>query len=74
MLFFMKDNDNDQWGGNCVVFFGNGWWFYKCYYFNLNGIYFKKQIFINIGMIWYYWENGNKWELFKLLKMMIKFK
>lgn len=74
MKFLIKDCDNDKVGVNCVVVNGNGWWFNVCYYFNLNGIFYKKEIFILVGMIWFYWDNVNKWVLLKLFKMMIKLK
>lgn len=72
MMFSTKDNDNDKWGGNCAASYGNGWWFNACLFSNLNGIYFKKQTATQAGMIWYHWENGNKWESLKSSKIMIK--
>ena len=39
--FSTKDNDNDQYSGNCAhSSFGKaGWWYKQCYYSNLNGLY-----------------------------------
>ena len=40
--FTTRDNDNDNYSGNCAdSSFGYGaWWYYHCFHSNLNGFYF----------------------------------
>jgi len=38
MPFSTRDRDNDNWtGGNCPIYYRNGWWFNSCTSSNVNG-------------------------------------
>ena len=52
MKFSTKDDDNDQWGGNCATTRG-AWWYKSCYHSNLNGLYGADT---NDGIVWYHWK------------------
>ena len=40
MKFTTKDQDNDNYSGNCANYYGGGggWWFNSCFRSNLNGL------------------------------------
>ena len=49
--FSTKDDDNDQWDGNCATTHG-AWWYKSCCHSNLNGLYGADA---NDGIVWYHW-------------------
>ena len=50
MKFTTKDDDNDQYSGNCAIKHTGAWWYRKCILSNLNGCYGDDS---NNGIIWY---------------------
>ncbi|XP_078357531.1 microfibril-associated glycoprotein 4-like isoform X1 [Oculina patagonica] len=39
MQFSTKDDDNDQYSGDCAQTYKGAWWYMKCHNSNLNGLY-----------------------------------
>lgn len=62
-MFFIKNYDNDVYGGCCVYFYYGGWWYNNCYFINLNGMY----VFLVLNDVkyigWRYWRG--KFEVLK---------
>ena len=57
MKFSTKDQDNDQYNGNCAVLFKGAWWYKYCHHSNLNGKYFSGTATTYAdGVIWYHWK------------------
>ena len=57
MKFSTRDNDNDNWEGNCAQFYNGAWWFNNCYDSHLNSVYHHNpNISIDIGIIWSTWR------------------
>lgn len=56
--FSTKDNDNDDYSGNCAQSFKGGWWYKHCLYVNLNGEYVASGVApYNAGGIqWQHWD------------------
>ena len=50
MKFTTKDDDNDQYSGNCAIKHSGAWWYRKRILSNLNGRYGDDS---NNGIIWY---------------------
>ena len=55
--FSTRDNDNDNYGGNCAQHYTGAWWYYTCYVSNLNGHYFNTATFNGEGIWWVYWKS-----------------
>ena len=71
MAFSTRDNDRDQWVGDCSNIRGNGgWWFNGCGLANLNGINYGENAKSYDGIIWYFYERDNR--SFKSSQMMIR--
>ena len=63
MNFTTKDDDNDQYSGNCAVLFNGAWWYKNCYYSNLNGLYGHNNLngrygdyYAYRGVVWAHWK------------------
>jgi len=70
MAFSTKDNDNDQWVGDCSkTRGGGGWWFNGCGLANLNGINLGENSNSYDGILWYFYAKDNR--SFKSARMMI---
>ena len=65
MKFSTKDDDNDQWGGNCAISFTGAWWYQSCYQSNLNGQYGQYQ---GKGVTWNTWRGSEHSLLFTEMK------
>ena len=57
--FTTKDNDNDNYSGNCAVLCFGAWWYNECHHSNLNGHYGDDS---GKGINWYHWK-GNSYSL-----------
>ena len=56
MKFSTRDNDNDNYSGNCAYSRG-AWWFNSCFYSHLNGPYHHNPVIsYGYGIIWYDWK------------------
>lgn len=53
MKFTTYDRDNDEYWGNCAVFFKGGWWHRNCQMSNLNGQY---GIDTSGGILWTHYD------------------
>ena len=42
--FTTKDNDNDEYSGNCAIYLIGAWWYHRCDYSNLNGRYLTHNV------------------------------
>ena len=49
--FSTRDQDNDNYDGNCAQIFESAWWFHDCFLSNLNGPYRSSGIY-NYGVGW----------------------
>ena len=49
--FSTKDNENDDWSGNCAIQRYGAWWYRGCAYANLNSIYGDGRS--SQGIYWY---------------------
>ena len=58
MKFSTKDNDNDQYSGNCAVIRIGAWWYRTCSYSNINGNYGDDQCVKGV-----YWVRFSGWEM-----------
>ena len=56
MRFSTRDNDNDNFGGNCAQSFTGAWWYSGCVDSNLNGRYFNTSTSNSQGIKWYGWK------------------
>uniref|UniRef100_A0A1X7T307 Fibrinogen C-terminal domain-containing protein n=1 Tax=Amphimedon queenslandica TaxID=400682 RepID=A0A1X7T307_AMPQE len=56
--FTTRDNDNDNYGGNCAQFCTGAWWYNECQNSNLNGYYFNTPVNSFKGVRWYYNLSG----------------
>ena len=57
MKFTTRDNDNDNWPGNCAIELHGAWWFGNCFYSHLNGPYQHNPILSSYnGTLWYHWK------------------
>ncbi|XP_065830597.1 ficolin-2-like isoform X2 [Oscarella lobularis] len=54
MKFSTKDQDNDNFKGNCAVSYLGSWWFDECYVSNLNGYQYTSRN----GIRWSGWKSG----------------
>ena len=63
MKFSTRDNDNDNYGGNCAQYWNGAWWFNNCFQSHLNGPYYQNPV-VSIwrGIIWYDWK-GDRYSL-----------
>ena len=67
MKFSTSDNDNDDWGGNCVAYHGAAKWWKECGHNNMNGKYGGNGD-IGVKLIyWWYFDNN-----FMSLKSMLR--
>ena len=58
MPFSTRDQDNDQNPGqNCAIFYQGAWWYNACHFSNLNGRYLNgpHSSFAN-GVNWRHWK------------------
>ena len=62
MKFTTRDNDNDNYSGNCADKWNGAWWYNACYQSHLNGPYY----YTNptgaggwYGIIWYDWKGDS---------------
>ena len=70
MAFSSRDNDKDQWAGDCSKTRGSGgWWFNGCGLANLNGVNFGENVNSYEGILWYFYAGDNR--TFKSARMMI---
>ena len=57
MKFSTKDNDNENYSGNCAIHYPGAWWFNNCFYSHLNGRYqHKPSVSYANGIIWNAWK------------------
>jgi len=71
MAFSTKDNDKDQWVGDCSKTRGSaGWWFNACGLANLNGNNLGENVGSYDGILWYFYARDNR--SFKSVRMMIR--
>jgi hypothetical protein len=54
MPFSTKDNDNDNWPGNCAQSFTGAFWYNRCHDVNINGQYYASGVTPeqNKGLVW----------------------
>jgi len=57
--FSTRDQDNDNYSGNCAVSYKGAWWYNNCQHSNLNGIYHHGHYVGYDGLRWYYWRKDN---------------
>ena len=72
MRFSTKDQDNDEYDGNCATQYhgGGGWWYNACTFINLNGAYkeYMERLNTAAGLLWQGWKSDYS---FKRTVMMI---
>ena len=57
MKFSTYDQDNDQSGGQCAVWYKGGWWYKACHYANPNGKYLSGTTSVDAeSVIWHSWK------------------
>ena len=56
--FTTRDNDNDNYGGNCVQIHTGAWWHRDCSFSNLNGRYFNTSTNNAQSINWWTWKNA----------------
>ena len=63
MKFSTRDNDNDNYSGNCAHIRHGAWWFNACIHSHLNGPYYHNPVVsLANGIIWRFWK-GFKYSL-----------
>ena len=64
--FSTRDQDNDQWHGECAIRYKGGWWYTHCHLANLNGLYLvgtQLEYTKGEGVNWYQFK-GHQYSLY----------
>ena len=56
MKFTTYDRDNDQYSGNCAVYYKGAWWYQRCHRSNLNGPYLGAASRSDRAINWLKWK------------------
>ena len=57
MKFSTRDNDNDNYSGNCAQYYQGAWWFNYCFSSHLNGLYYHNPVHSSAnGTVWPSWK------------------
>lgn len=70
LKFTAKDQDNDNYNGNCAKLYHAAWWYGACHATNLNGLYAKSALKDAKYNTWAAWKDEH--EALKTTLMMIR--